>query len=225
MILSADIPCCSMGNEAAAQTLLELGADPNASGSSSGAAALHALCGLPHAACKQLARLLMQHGADCLVPVSAINSDSLLVFFMAMQPKGALAALLLAHLEQQRAAGQLQLGSAARAAQLVLAALRGGHQQLLSHSLHCLAQQLSAAGNAPSAELAAVLRTILEAAIDNASRSSPAGLQALLAARLPLDLDAPSTNGLSHVTRAARFGSSRVAKVQLLHQAGAADHS
>ena len=181
---------------------------------------MHALCTLSDAARLQMGELLLQHGADCLAPVSSINRDSLLVFYAVKQPKGAFAALVLAHLERQRANGQLQLGSTARAAQLLLAALRWGHQRLVIHSLRCLEEQLSAASGAPPAD-AAVLRDILAAAIEDDSSSSPAGLQALLATSLPLDLDAFSSHSVSLVAQAARSGSSCAAKVRLLAQADA----
>jgi hypothetical protein len=56
------------------------------------------------------------------------------------------AAPLLAHMERQRAAGQLQLGSAMRASQLLLAAAFRGHERLLSHSVPHIEAYLAAAG-------------------------------------------------------------------------------
>jgi hypothetical protein len=134
---------------------------------------------------------------------------------------------MLAHLERQRATGQLQLGSVARAAELLLASIKcGGHQQLFNHSLRCLEGQLTAAGgDAAVAAEAEVLREALITAVRGSCASSTASLQALLASGLPFDLAAPvedSEGDHSLVVFAALAESFPAAKVRLLHQAGAA---
>ena len=73
-------PCrCNMGDEQAVRLLLELGADPNAGGTH-GRTALGALSSaLSDPCCGQIAALLLQHGADCLLPVS-YSSHSLVAY-------------------------------------------------------------------------------------------------------------------------------------------------
>ena len=203
-----------MGDEQAVRLLLELGADPNA-GDTHGRTALGALSSaLSDPCCGQIAALLQQHGADCLLPVS--YSSHSLVAYEVRQGRKNVAALMLAHLERQRAAGQLELGSVARAGHLLLACNHGGHWQLFNHTLRCLAAHLSAAGSPPPAADADLLREILTAAIEDSSDSSPASLEALLASGLPFNL---AERGVS--TLAAAEKSCPAAKVRLLHQAGA----
>jgi hypothetical protein len=146
------------------RVLLELGADPSAGRTS------EALCqaGRSH----QIAELLLQHGADCLLPAARQRGThtSLLADFAAQPGMHISATLMLAHLERQRAAGQLELGSAARAAQLLLASTRRGHQQLLRHSLRCLEEHLKEAGAvaaapAPMAVAAAPMAAAAVAAV------------------------------------------------------------
>ena len=228
---------CRLGDEPAVRVLLELGADPSAGRTSE---ALRQ-AGRSHL----IAELLLQHGADCLLPAARQRGThtSLLADFASQPGMHSGAALMLAHLERQRSAGQLQLGSAARAAQLLLASTRRGHQQLFSHSLRCLekhfteaedtaaapAAAAAAAAAAPAAVAAAltpddadaILREILAAAIGDASSSSLDRVQALLASSLPLDLTLPDDLGRSVLASAALSASSCAAKVRLLHQAGA----
>ena len=229
---------CRLGDEPAVRVLLELGADPSAGRTSE---ALRQ-AGRSHL----IAELLLHHGADCLLPAARQRGThtSLLADFASQPGMHSTAALMLAHLERQRSAGLLQLGSAARAAQLLLACIKcGGHQQLFSHSLRCLekhfteaedtaaapAAAAAAAAAAPAAVAAAltpndadaILREILAAAIGDASSSSLDRVQALLASSLPLDLTLPDNLGRSVLASAALSASSCAAKVRLLHQAGA----
>ena len=128
------------------RALLELGADPDAGGRRStprGAVTLHH----PRQLRNRSAELLLQNGADCLLPApqdSIRSSTSIVAGFATFASMRSSAALMLAHLERQRSAGQLQLGSAARAAQLLLACIHGGHWQLFNHSLRRLEEHLSA---------------------------------------------------------------------------------
>jgi hypothetical protein len=217
-----------MGDERAVRVLLELGADPNAGGT---AAPLHMWDPrVSPASRNQIAALLLQHGADCLLPAGPDADDyrgsSVLVALGGQFGMHSFAALLLAHLERQRAAGQLQLGSAARAGQLLLCGTRLGHEQLFSHSLRCLGEQLSAEEGVAAASAAAgrahLLENILDAAIREGSSSSPASLEALLASGLPFDLAAMHdvNGGSSLLTWTALADSCPADKVRLLHQAG-----
>ena len=137
--------------------------------------------------------LLLQHGADCLLPCEAWSRhgggsirSSLLAEHSVLPPGRSPATVMLAHLERQRAAGQLELGSAARAAQLLLGATYVEHQQLFSHRLRWLQVHCSAAeGAAALAQEAFTLRRILVAAIRH---SPPPSLQALLSSGLPFNL-------------------------------------
>jgi hypothetical protein len=154
----------SAGNERAVRVLLELGADPNAGDT---AGPLHMWDPqVPIASCNQIAALLLQHGADCLLPegpdADDYRSSSVLAALGGQFGMHSYAGLLLAHLERQRAAGQLQLGSAARAGQLLLCATRHGHEQLFSHSLRCLKEQLSAEEGVTAASAAAGRAHLLE---------------------------------------------------------------
>ena len=207
--------------------LLELGADPNAgSRGTTPLGALNAAAALPAEARQQIAELLLLHGADCLAPAHHGSSTSV-VAHLAVEPgKQSTAALMLAHLEGQRAAGQLHLGSAAREAQLLLAATRQGHQQLFSHSLRCLEERLDAPGGSAAVEApsATTLGKVLVAAIRDRSSSAHTHLQQLLASRLSL-LRAASCStvsaGRSLIMVAALTSASAAAKVRLLHAAGA----
>jgi hypothetical protein len=111
-----------VGDERSVRVLLELGADPNA-GARSGLDDMCNYCGC-YSPKPQIIAALLQHGIDCLLPAE----NSLLVRHTAEQSMHTTAALMLAHLELQRAAGKLELGSAPRAAQLLLAATRMGHE-------------------------------------------------------------------------------------------------
>jgi hypothetical protein len=119
----------------------------------------------------------------------------------------------LAHLERQRAAGQLELGSAARAAQLLLAATVFNHPQLLQHGISSLEALLAAGEDDATEDEAVLLISILDAAILGKS-SAPATLQALLTSGLPFNL------GEQQMRWAALANDSPAAKVQLLRQAG-----
>ena len=216
------------------RALLELGADPDAGGRRStplGAVTLHH----PRQLRNRIAELLLQNGADCLLPApqdSIRSSTSIVAGFATFASMRSSAALRLAHLERQRSAGQLQLGSAARAAQLLLACIKcGGHQQLFNHSLRRLEEHLSAraTGLQPAAAVKSeVLHEILVAAIGDIhdiSSCTPADVEALLICRLPLDLNNTICVGMilwSPLRSAAlRAGDDAAAKVRLLHQAGA----
>jgi hypothetical protein len=176
------------------QLLLELGADPNAGGS--GATALGALAGLPPAPAAQIARLLLRHGADCLAPIYDESIECNLQSFKFQHTNGKpIAALTLAYLERQRAAGHLQLGSAVRAALLLHAVTGQGQPQLFSHALRCLEGHLAGARAQVAAAVQWQVMDSLLAAVHDRSSSSPAGLQELLASRLPFDLSGPGSKG------------------------------
>ena len=225
---------CRLGYESAVLTLLELGADLSLGSKP----ALHALVeGAGSAQIQRgnvpgkddycwggtIAEVLLQHGADCLSPMPTYSeySDSLVgaCFELADGDLEAtyheIALVCLAHLERQRAAGQLELGSADRAAQLLLAAALGNQRQLLAHGISSLEAHLAAAGGALTAQEADMQRHILNAAIDAGSTCSPASLEALLTSTLPFQL------GGEHMRWAAGAQHSPAAKVQLLLQAGA----
>ena len=210
-----------MADERAVRTLLDLGADPCLNGRS----VLHILFeGWEDAAsCAQIAELLLQRGADCLLPFHL--NDSLLVYHLweaggANRAPNEVALACLAHLERQRAAGELELGSADRAAQLLEAAALGNQRQLLAHGISSLEAHLAAAGGAAAAGQAHPLDSILHAAIYADSSCSPGSLQALLASKLPFQLGRSSPDRCSLLGDAAMVEHSPAAKVQLLHQAG-----
>jgi hypothetical protein len=126
---------------------------------------------------------------------------------------------LLADLERQRAAGQLERGSAAQAAELLLGAIPCGDDRLFTRTLGCLEACLNAAGRSAAEQETGMLRRILVAAISSTRGRSPARLQALLASGLPFDLATPDTFGQSPLVCAALAGGAATA--QLLHRAGA----
>ena len=206
--------------------LLELGADPNAGGTAGPLALLEPH--LSHASRSQLATLLLQHGADCLLPacidVHASSTSFSLLSECASRPETrSFAGILLSHLERQRAAGQLQQGSAMRAGQLLLGAALCWHARLFNHGLHCLEAHLgAAAGGDVTTEIADVLRDVLFAVVQDSRHDSPASLQQLVCSRLPLDLAAINWNHRSLMVDAvlARGGTADT-KLQLLHRAGA----
>jgi hypothetical protein len=108
-----------------------------------------------------------------------------------------------------------QPGSAELALPLLLASIHSGHHQLLSYGLRCLEAHLSRAGALPPA-VAAILPSIVLAASQDTSSSSPASLQALLASRLPFD---PGMSDYSHrslVVLAALSKRNHAAKLRLL---------
>jgi hypothetical protein len=209
-----------MGRDSAVRTLLELGADI----SPGGEPALHALYdskGLD-ASRIGIAEALLQQGADCLLPFD--HGDSLLVRLLGEEaadtPPSDVELACLSHLERQRAAGQLELGSTERAAQLLEAAILASHPQLLQYGISSLEVLLAAEGGAPAAGHAFSLRAILRAAIYADRRSSPSSLQALLASRLPFELGQGFPGAPSLLANAALAEHSAAAKVQLLLQAG-----
>jgi hypothetical protein len=199
------------------RALLELGADPN--GGSPALSALLATSGSSEA-CRQIAALLLQHGADCLLPADNNCADSLLLTCARYRALDSIAALLLADLDSQLSGGLLWLGSAARACQLLLAAVCYERQQLFSHSLQWMEAHFAAADGQPTAAEVEALDDILRAAIDDDGSSSPASLQALLASGLPFNL----LSGDAYrplLVHAAISCSDCAAKVKLLVQAGA----
>ena len=136
-------PACSLGDEAAVRALLDLGADPNAGGT---ATTLYCMRDMADGAAQgRLTQLLLQHGADWLLPPCQGSLFSLVACWTSSTMSDT-AAVMLAHLERQRAAGQLELSSVERAAQLLLAATLVSHQQLFSYGLRCLEAHLAAAG-------------------------------------------------------------------------------
>lgn len=73
--------------------------------------------------------LLLQYGADCLLPTDRRQGSGLSVVadFASCAETHSAAAVIFAHLERQRAAGRLDLGSSAeRPTQLLLAAVISG---------------------------------------------------------------------------------------------------
>jgi ankyrin repeat protein len=217
------IPCCCtcrLADEGSVHTLLELGADPNAGGTGE---AINSTRGLGQVSGKPIVELLLRHGADCLLPSCPGGIPSFLADGTA-QPgmhlrTGSTLNSVLADLERQRAAGQLERGSAAQAAALLLGAIPCGDEQLFTRALACMEACLNAAGSPAPDQEAGMLRCILVAAISSTRASSPARLQALLASGLPFDLATPDTFGQSPLVCAALSGGA--ATVQLLHRAGA----
>ena len=209
-----------MGKESAVLTLLELGADPRLGSKP----ALHSLVeSAGYAGFEsgiRIAEALLQHGAVCLLPFNRSSYGTLLdaCFEMADGDLGSahhkVALACLAHLERQRAAGQLELGSTERAAQLLLAATLSNHAQLLRYGISSLEALLAAGEDGVTGEEAVLLIHILDAAIAGNDSSAPATLQALLTSALPFEVDG------FHVHCAALARSSPAAKVQLLRQTG-----
>ena len=199
--------------------LLQLGADPAA-----GAAFGSALCALSRLApgyCLHLMPAFLQRGLDPLTPRRAGGPESVLATCPGAAPP------LLAHLEQQRAAGSLQLGSVQRAAQLLIGVARFEeaecHLPLARHGIAALERLLGLAGNAGAAgggAAAAANAGVLQALLkDVVAAGQPAVLEPLLASRLPLNLAAEPERPSLLVT--AAIGSQPAACVRLLRQAGA----
>jgi hypothetical protein len=124
--------------------------------------------------------------------------------------------LLLIHLEHQCCTGQLELGSTAQAAELLLAAIQYKREQLLTFSMGILETHWRVAGRPPTEDEADCFQDILRAAI---RLDSAAGLQAVLASSLPFVLNPPQL--LRAPLLWAALAWDNTAKVQLLHRAGA----
>ena len=132
------------------------------------------------------------------------------------------ASVMLAHLEAQRAAGSLQLGSKQRCAQLLVGAcrIRDPRPQLGSFGLSQLEQLV--AGGQDADTLSSLLLGV-------AMIGNPAVLSALLASQLPWDLTAAEPNVLhGHIGKrgysllaVAAMSPQPTACVRLLNQAGA----
>ncbi|KAL4424048.1 hypothetical protein ABPG75_001349 [Micractinium tetrahymenae] len=210
------LPLARMQDVQTARQLLELGADPNA-GHETALTALPDNIRKGHVspALRQLLALLLQHGADCLHLGSARQSSCLLKHL-----SGGLASALLAHLERQRQAGTLPLGSKDAATVLAMGAMRAGHAQLLAHALARL-EQLFAAPPAfwwEGEDEADRLSQLLALSLDLAGPRVMPALRALLASQLAFDVTC--CWGCSPLARAAQ-GGAREASVPLLLQAGA----
>lgn len=181
----------------------------------------------------------MQHGADPLAPFPGYWGQQVFGQSRKCLLAGCFTAqsMLLAHMERQRAAGSLRLGSAEAAAYLVVGVARGGdperHLPLACHGIAALERLLRPAGSSgglPAADAAwlpgclftpaQLLHKLLGFVVE---ASSPPLSEALLASQLPFDLaaDAPSPWGLPLVAMAAMGGTGAAACVQLLLQAGA----
>lgn len=215
--------CCRSGSLEAVRTLLQLGADPEAG--SHGETALAAALALmqqtyargQHTA-HAIVTLLMQAGADCLRPWAAQASTSLLLRSSSCACRPALACMLRV-LEEQRAAGRLQLGSKWRALQLLEGATLGCCVRLAAAAIAAL-EQHAASGDwdeAAASEVAHALHTVVVS--DSVRGDEPAAdraalLSALLSSSLPLQLDSI----LLTLAAGQEWGA---ALVPLLHAAGA----
>ena len=214
-------PCRSKHDVRCVRQLLQQGADPAAGDYRS---ALWVLSRIAEGPCLRLLPAFMEQGFDPLVPVRPDwpRPGSLLTTCPVAAP------LLLAHLEQQRAAGSLQLGSVQRAAQLVagvaLTEEAERHLPLARHGIAALEQLLGLAGGGDSnaggggitAADARVLQSLL---MDVVASGQPAVLEPLLSSRLPLDL--ATEPGCPSLLSTAAIGSHAAACVRLLRQAGA----
>jgi len=192
----------------AVQQLLELGAHPNAHGADCCSRAAIGWvwfrpsweAGNPRLA---IAQQLLQHGADCLLPLSRhAHSTSILGYFAPMCPLEGipqegpsrdgirLADLMLAGLDQQRAAGTLHLGSTWAAAEAAMAALQRSHLPLLAHALNSLRAQLQQQPGGSIGGLAAegteLLCRVLVCALS--AKRSRAASQLVLSSGLPFAL-------------------------------------
>lgn len=221
----------------AVRQLLALGADPNAGPESALAAvpivtaaapgwgqasagAAAAAAAAPHPAASRIIGMLLAAGADCLrMPGQQGGGDTLLVRYA--DPAGSAyhqqaADVLLGHLEQQRAAGALELSGHERAAQLLLAAALRNHGPLLNHALAYLELALGGRplGYHASRSLTGVLFALAR------SGSAPDPLRRLLGSTLALDLAARDGDGRTLLAVAAASPAA-AATVPLLHAAGA----
>ena len=217
-------PACSLADEASARQLLQLGADPNAGGPGGWASPLRLLLGrglrLP-ACASAVVEPLLQHGADCLQLGPPGIADCTLVCLLSVSGSqaAALADSMVAHLERQRVAGTLQLGSKARAAQLAQAAAWRGHAALLAHSLSWLEDYHATAAGVLAWQDRNTLWDIRQGAIKGTAPL--ATLPVLLASSLPFDLNARGPHGLSAAGHAAISGNNAPAAVRLLVDGGA----
>ncbi len=207
---------CSNEDLAAIETLLQAGAQP-AGGPLVASAVLYTLEGWCRVSWDQLLPPLLQHGLDPLRlawPQLQQGGSSLLVSCWLEDAYQ----YMLAHLEAQRAAGTLQLGSKQRCVELLLGACRGSSPppQLVQHAVDEL-QQVIGAGAADGEDAAALNLVLLSAAADG----SPVVLSALLASQLPLDIAASQPGGAS-LLAAAAISPQPAACVRLLFEAGAA---
>jgi len=182
-----------------------------------------------------IAELLLQRGADCLAATMYNTRGSILADFHDSSNHSHLAELCLQHLERQRAAGRLQLGSRRQAAELLVGAARNGYAALVSCAASVLEQHMQLAAFAvnssgipvrplsvtASAEVRSA-RHWVRSAIQSPHPRAVAGLRALLATRLPV---CPSVQILNWhddegLLRAAVLGPSPAAMVPLLLAAG-----
>ncbi len=210
---------CSCQDLAAMDALLQAGARPASSPAVAATVARLAFDWDP-ATWDQLLPPLLQHGLDPLGPAGwppqqQFRGRSLLATCFSQEA----CRLMLAHLEAQRAAGTLQLGSKQRCCELLLGACRSSEppQQLVQWAISQLQQLIDGAHAAAGGEDAASLDNVWLAA---AQSDSAVVLAALLASQLPRDLAAVMPNGSSLLTSAA--GSPQTAScVRLLIEAGA----
>ena len=114
---------CSNKHAAAVEQLLALGADPAAGSDGSGIAKLQVLGGTEAAAAPFVLPFLRRGMLDPLAPGPACLVVETRGSLVGDSSRG-VAAWLLAHLEERRAAGSLQLGNVYRAANLILYATR-----------------------------------------------------------------------------------------------------
>ncbi|KAL4430808.1 hypothetical protein ABPG75_006064 [Micractinium tetrahymenae] len=213
----------------AVRALLEAGADVNAGGQAKALSALLSNAGERRSTTRsELFELLLQHGANCLLPAGCYNGSpgwnehqSVLAV---CADNSSSACLLLKQLKQKRASGALQLGSTRAAAEVAAACIStAAAQPLLQHSLGCLEALLD--GAAPgqlSAEDADLLNQLLFAAVG--SQQGDALVPRLLRTRLPFQLDAFEP-GYGRMQGHSLLGAAAIrlstATVRLLHEAGA----
>lgn len=136
--------------------------------------------------------------------------------------------MLLDHMQQQCAAGTLQLSSIEQAARIVRCAAlapryadRERYLPLLRHAIAALEQLLGVARS--GFRLSAVDESMLDGLISTSVRAArPAALAALLASRLPIDVPShPEASVLLKTAATMWYGEPGAACVRLLHQAGA----
>lgn len=215
----------------AVQRLLALGADPDAGPEGTLAAvpvvgvaapgwgqAAAAAAALDPAA-SRITGLLLQAGADSLrAPGGQAGGTSLLARYAAASSSyhQQAADVFLAHLEQQRVAGALQLSGHERATQLLLGAALRGHGPLLDHALAHLERTL---GGRPLGYHASHALSGTLFALARSSRAADA-LPRLLGSTIAWDTAArDSTNRTLLAVTAA--SPAAPAAVPLLHRAGA----
>lgn len=187
-----------------------------AAGTAAGAAAANP-------AASQIMEMLLAAGADCLgVPGGQPGGMSLLARYAGADldlPSSGYhqaADVMLAHLEQQRAAGALELSGHEQASQLLLAAALRGHQPLFSNALDSLERTLG--GQPLGYHASHSLTAVLLALARSASAASP--LHQLLHSTLALDLAARDGSGRTLLAVAAASPAAATT-VPMLHTAGA----